>query len=55
MISDQYNIVSLAYLHSKINFFIEPSLSLDHVFDFSVHTFLLTGEDMKKIVWLMYT
>lgn len=55
MISDQYNIVSLAYLHSKINFFIEPSLSLDHVFDFFSTHFFINREDMKKIVWLMYT
>ncbi|MDR4432792.1 hypothetical protein [Bacillus tequilensis] len=41
MMSDKYHIVSLAYLHSKINFFIERSLSLDHVFDFFSTHFLI--------------
>lgn len=36
-----YNITTIEYLHSSLNFFIDPSLSLDHIFDFfSTHFFI---------------
>lgn len=39
-----YNIVTLQYLHSNLNFFIDPELSLDHIFDFFSTHFLIKND-----------
>ena len=50
-----YNKNSIKYLHSNINFFIDSSLSLDHIFDFfSTHFLIEKDKTSKKAIADIY-
>ncbi|WP_461202894.1 hypothetical protein [Anoxybacillus sp. TBDG-1] len=51
----EYNTVTLHYLHSKLAFFIEPTLSLDRVFDFfSTHFFIKKDQVDENVIANVY-
>jgi hypothetical protein len=49
------NATTIEYLHSSLNFFIDPSLSLDHIFDFfSTHFFIKKNQEASDVIANVY-